>query len=101
MHAGGVMNTEWSNQGWASLWISEILFQNPSKYASQLEENLKSLSLVLVAWQPTSVSTDSQETNVQRLSTSHECFFHMEKVISRTPIFLPPFLVLGIPSGFF
>ena len=50
--------------------------KNPSKYASQLDKNLKSLSLVLVAWQPSSGSTEPQETNVQRLSMSSALNFH-------------------------
>lgn len=68
---------------------SRNLVENPSKFASQLEKNFWSLNLVLVAWQPTS---GAQENNVQRISTSHVCFFHMEKeLINKIVIFLPSF----------
>lgn len=94
-----LMNIERSHQGWASYKFQESCWEPIQIYFSTRELLvLESCSCCLATnirlyW--------AQENNVQRLSVSHVCFFHMEnELINKTLIFLPFFLVLGIPSGF-
>lgn len=97
---GDHMNTDWSHQGWASYKLQKSCWER-IKICFPTRGELLVLVLCSCCLATNIRLYWAQENNVQRLSTSHACFFHMEnELISKASIFLSFFLVLGIPSDF-